>query len=83
MLGSRIAILRRNRGMSQATLARELHISPSTIGMYEQGRRNPPHDILIALSQTFHVSIDYLLLGNVTTPQDRVALEQILSDILK
>lgn len=83
MLGSRIAILRRNQGMSQAALARELNISPSALGMYEQGRRNPPHDILIALSQIFHVSIDYLLLGNVTTQQDCVTLEEILTRILK
>ena len=40
MLGIRIAALRREAGMSQAQLAAQLGISPSAMGMYEQGRRD-------------------------------------------
>lgn len=63
MLGRRIAVLRYKAGISQAELARRLNLSPSTIGMYEQGRREPPVDILISLSNEFNVSLDYLLTG--------------------
>ena len=38
MRGARIAALRRQAGMSQAELARLLGVSPSAVGMYEQGR---------------------------------------------
>lgn len=63
MLGSRITLCRKACGWSQAGLAKRLHISPSAVGMYEQGRREPPCDILIALAETFDVSVDYLLTG--------------------
>mgnify|MGYP003320295424 CR=1 FL=1 len=63
MLRKQIEFLRRKKGWSQAELANRLHINPSTIGMYEQGRREPPIDILVAMSNEFDVSIDYLITG--------------------
>ncbi len=63
MLGIRIALARKRMGISQAQLAKRLHISPSAVGMYEQGRREPPADVLVALSAELDVSIDYLLTG--------------------
>ena len=63
MLRKQIEFLRRKKGWSQSELANRLHISPSTIGMYEQGRREPPIDILIAMAKEFDVSIDYLITG--------------------
>lgn len=63
MLSVRIAQLRKKHGMSQYELARSLHISPSAEGMYEQGRRTPSLDILIEMSEFFHVSLDYLITG--------------------
>ena len=41
MLGTRIAALRREAGLSQAELAQRLQVSPSALGMYEQERREP------------------------------------------
>lgn len=63
MMGTRIAALRRGAGMSQADLARRLNVSTSTIGMYEQGRREPSADRLVALAGLFGVTTDYLLTG--------------------
>lgn len=68
MLPCRIALLRRNIGMNQLQLAEKLHLSPSTIGMYEQGRRTPNVDILIQMSRIFNVSLDYLITGKEFTP---------------
>lgn len=73
MLGQRIASQRRKLGLNQTKLAKRLCISPSTIGMYEQGRREPSNAILVALSKELHVSIDYLLTGHNWTSQDASA----------
>jgi len=76
MLGTRIASLRQGYGLSQAELARRLHISASAIGMYEQGRREPSVGILIAMAQEFGVTLDYLLSGHPDSVQDISALHQ-------
>ena len=67
----RIIMLRKHVQMSQVQLAEALHVSASTIGMYEQGRRVPGLDILIRMSQVFGVSLDYLIMGkDFTSPAD-------------
>ncbi|WP_343337344.1 hypothetical protein TPELB_23890 [Terrisporobacter petrolearius] len=53
--------LRTEFNMSQSELAKKLDISPSTVGMYEQGRRYPDFDTLIKISEFFNVSLDFLL----------------------
>ena len=77
MLGPRIAALRQTCGLSQAALAQRLHISTSAVGMYEQGRREPSVEPLIALSQEFGVSLDYLLSGKPDSVRDVAALRRI------
>lgn len=53
--------LRKGKGWTQQQLARALSISPSTIGMYEQGRREPDNATLLKIATLFNVSTDYLL----------------------
>lgn len=62
-MGDRIAQLRHKKGLSQVALGKRLGLSASAIGMYEQGRREPPIDILISLAREFGVTTDYLLTG--------------------
>ena len=66
--GARIAQCRKACGLSQSGLARRLNISPSSVGTYEQGRREPPCDILVALSRELDVTVGYLLTGAVSCP---------------
>ena len=61
MLGERIRRLRTGARMTQGELASRLEISKSTVGMYEQGRREPPYDLLLRLGELFGVSVDWLL----------------------
>ena len=63
MLGQRIALLRRRAKLSQRELAAALQVSPSAVGMYEQGRRIPAAELLVAMAALFGVSTDYLLTG--------------------
>lgn len=81
MLGERIADLRRREGLSQAELADILGVSPSTVGMYEQSRREPALNMLVKLAQTFRVTTDYLLTGTVSTSD--ADLEKLCSRILQ
>ena len=80
MLGARIASLRQGRGLSQAELAQRLNISTSAVGMYEQGRREPSVDTLIALAREFGVSLDYLLSGRPDTVRDVSELHRMVTE---
>lgn len=82
MLGPRIALLRRSAGMSQAELAQQLRISPSAVGMYEQGRREPSADMLVSMAQLFGVTTDYLLTGRPENPAQEDGLSRMLLDSL-
>lgn len=61
MIGNRIKLLREELGLKQDELAKELNISPSSIGMYETNKREPNNEITIKLADFFGVSTDYLL----------------------
>lgn len=73
MLSCRIAQLRRRAGINQIQLAEELHLSPSTIGMYEQGRRTPNIEVLIQMARFYNVSLDYLITGLEYTPSSETS----------
>lgn len=82
MLGTRIALLRRQAHLSQAELARRLKISASAMGMYEQGRREPSGEMLVALARELHVTTDYLLTGcPQTVPEAETLAHCLLSGI--
>ena len=53
--------LRAQKGITQTDLAKSLGVSASAIGMYEQGRREPDNETLIAIANFFRVTTDYLL----------------------
>ena len=53
--------LREDRDITRKDLATALNISVSTLGMYEQGRREPNIDMLIKMADYFDVSIDFLV----------------------
>ena len=52
--------LRKERGLSQATLAAALGLAKSTISMYENGQRQPEFEVEEAIADYFNVNLDYL-----------------------
>ena len=80
-MGARIAALRRDAGLSQAELAGRLQISPSALGMYEQGRREPSAQMLVALAKVLGVSTDYLLTGLPARNQEEHLSQMLLGRI--
>ena len=61
--GNILKTIRTQQDIRQSDLAKAIGVSPSTIGMYEQGRRDPDSDTVIKLAEYFNVTTDYLL-GN-------------------
>ncbi len=64
-IASNIRFLRQLKGLSQEQLADELKITRSRIGGYEEARNEPPIDLLIRLSEFFHIAIDALVRGDM------------------
>ncbi len=51
------------RKLNQQKVAFDLHITREALSYYENGKREPPFDLLNRVSDYFHVSIDYLING--------------------
>jgi transcriptional regulator with XRE-family HTH domain len=64
-ISSNIRFLRSLKGLSQEQLADELQVTRSRIGGYEEARNEPPIDLLIRLSEYFHIAIDALVRGDL------------------
>lgn len=60
-ISDRLKELRLSKGLSQAELAVELHLSSTTINRYEHGLREPSLDILCGFAEFFGVDFNYLL----------------------
>ena len=65
-INENIAALRKKQGLSQVALAGRLRISNQAISKWELGKCYPDIILLPALSSLFDISIDELLLGDLT-----------------
>ena len=57
----RLKLLRKQKHMSQLSLAMKLNTTQMSISRYETGKREPDLKTLILIADYFDVSIDYLL----------------------
>ena len=60
-LGTRIAQLRQEAGLSQQAIANSLEIPQQTYANYEVARARPPVSMMPQLAQLFGISVDELL----------------------
>lgn len=77
-LGKRLREERLHCGLTQEQVAEAVNVSTTYIGLIEHGERSVTLDKLIALSQCFHVSIDYLLQDAIPLT-DSMQEKQLLS----
>ena len=83
VFGSKIKSLRLRAGLTQAQLAEQLNISASTVGMYEQGRREPDNDTLSKLCLALDTSVDYLLgLNKNVYSKSNLEVDVAISDFI-
>lgn len=76
ILGDKIKELRISHNLYQPELAEILKISPSMLGMIEQGRRNASDEVKFKLCEYFNVSMDYLMgLTDYLNPVDTIEKE--------
>ncbi len=68
-LGERLYALRTSREMSQGDLAEKLDVSRQTISKWENNMSIPELDKIIALSEVFGVSVDYIVKGEGEIPE--------------
>lgn len=65
----RIKDLREDSNLTQAEIAKHLHIKQNTYSQYENGQRQLPLSCLIALAKFYKTSTDYILgLTDTRTP---------------
>ena len=77
--------LRRNRercGMSQEDLAHAIYVSRQTVSSWENGKTYPDVQSLLLLSQTFDVSIDELVKGDVVAMKDLISKDAVVMERL-
>ena len=61
--------IRKKKKLSQLKVAMDLNISREALSYYENGKRNPDLEMLVAMSRYFNVSIDYLITGEEFKPK--------------
>lgn len=78
---SKLAELRKTKGLSQIELAKILNVNQNTISRWEKGDREPNPEMLKTIANYFQVSVDYLLeneaSNNKKIPKD---LKKILEE---
>ena len=55
--------IRKKRNLNQKKVAMDLNISREALSFYENGKREPSLALLVAMSEYFNVSINYLITG--------------------
>ena len=60
-IGKRIKEIRVEHGLSQQKFGELLSVSQDTVSLWEKGKSVPTTEFLVAISQQFDVSTDYIL----------------------
>jgi len=66
-IGSRIKALRNNNKYSQDALSEVIGLSRASISQFEKGENYPSIETIVSIANFFNVSIDYIVLGKLTT----------------
>lgn len=65
LFSDNIRHLRMKKEVSQAIVAESLSITRDRLAKYEEGKSQPPLEILVKISRYYHVSIDLLLTADI------------------
>ena len=80
-LGTRISLLRREKGLKQEELAECMGVSPQAVSKWENDLNCPDIALLPQLAKTLGVTVDHLLTGEKPEPPVRMVPEGERKDI--
>lgn len=60
-MGRRLKVLRKERGINQADLAKKVRVTQAYIAMLERGRENPTLDVLQRLAKALKTTVGELV----------------------
>ena len=78
-IGDKIRIEREKFDISREKFAELLELSPFFIGQIERGERKMSISTLISVSECLHVSIDYLIFGEIHDIQNHNSLQDLIN----
>lgn len=81
MIGERIKILRKTKGLSQEELAKSLCVSRQTVSKWENGNSVPDAEVLVRMADVFQVTASELLAETVEKNSDDTSVGNQLSKI--
>mgnify|MGYP005527732507 CR=1 FL=1 len=61
--------------LSQEELAEKIYVTRQTISNWENDKSYPDIHSLLLLSSTFHISLDQLIKGDITTMKEEISKE--------
>ena len=79
-VGDRIRAEREKLQVSREKFAEILNLSPFFVGQIERGERKMSISTLISVSECLHISIDYLIFGEVYKANEDNNLQYLISN---
>lgn len=77
-LKNRLALLRKDKGISQSELANIAGIHANVLGRYERGEATPSVEMAAKLADALGVSLDYLI-GKTDMELDQAMIDKVLT----
>ena len=92
-IGERITVLRKEKDISQAELAKRMNVSRQAVSKWEQGSSSPDTDRLIQLAEILDTEVEYLATGvhpepgsvvlNVVETVERVEEKVVVREVIR
>jgi transcriptional regulator with XRE-family HTH domain len=78
--GKRIKQLRKEHKLTQEQLAEKIGVSARQVRAFESGENGASIDVLVALTEFFDTSLDYLVMGRPTPIEVKKRLNAMLEE---
>lgn len=92
-IGERITVLRKEKDISQAELAKRMNVSRQAVSKWEQGSSSPDTERLIQLAEILGTEVEYLATGvhpepgsvvlNVVETVERVEEKVVVKEVIR
>ena len=81
--GEKIKLLRKEKGWSQEELSKKIETDTRQVSLYENNKVAPSAETIVRISKVFNISIDYLLIDEISRRPLTVNDEAIFENIQK